>query len=49
MKSGHKVVLDDGAQEVTVTHSNGCVVTIDAAGQVVDPGQRDASTSRRRC
>jgi uncharacterized protein involved in type VI secretion and phage assembly len=35
MQSGHKVVLDDGAQEVTVTHSNGCFVKIDAAGRVV--------------
>jgi len=35
MESGHKVVLDDGAQEVTVTHSNGCFVKIDAAGRVV--------------
>jgi pyruvate kinase len=34
MKSGHKVVLDDGAQEVTVQHSNGCYVKMNAAGQV---------------
>ena len=25
MQSGHKVVLDDGAQQVEVTHPNGCV------------------------
>ncbi len=34
MKSGHKVVLDDSAQEVTVMHSNGCVIKMNAAGQV---------------
>lgn len=34
MKSGHKVVLDDAAQEVTVAHSNGCTVTMNAGGQV---------------
>lgn len=34
MQSGHKVVLDDSAQQVEVTHSNGCTVTMNAAGQV---------------
>jgi uncharacterized protein involved in type VI secretion and phage assembly len=34
MQSGHKVVLDDAAQEVTVEHSNGCSVKIDIAGRV---------------
>ncbi|MEK6405773.1 MAG: phage baseplate assembly protein V [Acidobacteriota bacterium] len=34
MKSGHKVVLDDSAQEVTVQHSNGCVIKMNIAGQV---------------
>lgn len=34
MKSGHKVVLDDGAQEVTVQHANGCVIKINIAGQI---------------
>jgi uncharacterized protein involved in type VI secretion and phage assembly len=34
MESGHKVVLDDGAREVTVTHGNGCEVKLDAAGAV---------------
>jgi uncharacterized protein involved in type VI secretion and phage assembly len=34
MKSGHKLVLDDGAQEVTLTHANGCTVTLNIAGQV---------------
>ena len=34
MESGHPVVLDDGAQEVTVTHSNGATVVIDAAGAI---------------
>jgi hypothetical protein len=27
-------VLDDGAQEVTVQHSNGCVIKINIAGQI---------------
>ena len=34
MQSGHKVVLDDAAQEVRVEHSNGCSVKIDIAGRV---------------
>jgi uncharacterized protein involved in type VI secretion and phage assembly len=34
MKSGHKVVLDDSAQEVTVKHSNGCVIKMNAGGQI---------------
>jgi uncharacterized protein involved in type VI secretion and phage assembly len=34
MKSGHKLVLDDGAQSVTLSHSNGCTLTMDAAGNV---------------
>jgi len=34
MQSGHKLVLDDAAQSVTLSHSNGCVVTMNVAGQV---------------
>jgi uncharacterized protein involved in type VI secretion and phage assembly len=34
MQSGHKLVLDDAAQEVTVAHSNGCKLNINVAGQV---------------
>jgi uncharacterized protein involved in type VI secretion and phage assembly len=34
MKSGHKLVLDDEAQEVTLAHSNGAYVKIDIAGMV---------------
>jgi uncharacterized protein involved in type VI secretion and phage assembly len=34
MQSGHKVVLDDAAQEVTVAHANGASVVIDASGTV---------------
>jgi uncharacterized protein involved in type VI secretion and phage assembly len=34
MQSGHKVVLDDVAQEVTVQHSNGSLIRIDVAGRV---------------
>ena len=32
--SGHTVVLDDGAQEIKVQHSNGSIVKINVAGQV---------------
>lgn len=34
LKSGHKLVLDDGAQEVKLQHSNGCTIKFDAAGNV---------------
>jgi uncharacterized protein involved in type VI secretion and phage assembly len=34
MERGHKLVLDDGAQEVTLTHANGCTITLNIAGQV---------------
>jgi uncharacterized protein involved in type VI secretion and phage assembly len=34
MQSGHKLVLDDAAQQVTLSHSNGCTLTMDAAGNV---------------
>ncbi len=34
MKSGHKLVLDDSANEVTFEHSNGSKVNINIAGQV---------------
>jgi uncharacterized protein involved in type VI secretion and phage assembly len=34
MASGHKLVLDDSAQQVTVTHANGCVITFTASGQI---------------
>jgi len=34
MKSGHKMVLNDAAQELKVAHSNGCSITMDAAGNV---------------
>ena len=34
MKSGHTLVLDDAANEVTLEHSNGSKVTINIAGQV---------------
>lgn len=34
MKSGHKVVLDDAAQEVTVAHAGGSQVVMNAGGQV---------------
>jgi uncharacterized protein involved in type VI secretion and phage assembly len=34
MQSGHQLVLDDSAQQVEVKHSNGCVITINAAGQI---------------
>lgn len=31
MKSGHKVVLDDQAQQITVTHAQGCSITLTTA------------------
>ncbi|MEW6705797.1 MAG: phage baseplate assembly protein V [Pseudomonadota bacterium] len=34
MQSGHKIVLDDAAQEITVQHSNGCKINLNIAGQV---------------
>jgi uncharacterized protein involved in type VI secretion and phage assembly len=34
MQSGHKLVLDDSAQEVTLEHQNGCKIVINVAGQV---------------
>jgi uncharacterized protein involved in type VI secretion and phage assembly len=34
MSSGHKLVLDDAAREVKLTHQNGCVITFTAAGQI---------------
>jgi len=34
MQSGHKLVLDDAAQQVQLMHANGCVITMNAAGQV---------------
>lgn len=32
--SGHQLVLDDSAQEVSLKHSNGCVIKFDAGGEV---------------
>ena len=32
MKSGHKLVLDDAAQEVKLEHKNGCVIKFDVSG-----------------
>lgn|SRR5574340_796261 len=34
MQSGHQLVLDDGAQEVRLTHANGCLIKMNLAGQV---------------
>ena len=34
MQSGHKIVLDDSADQVEVTHSNGSTIKINAAGQI---------------
>ncbi|HTN84260.1 MAG TPA: phage baseplate assembly protein V [Sorangium sp.] len=34
MQSGHKLVLDDAAQEVKLVHQNGCSITLSASGQV---------------
>jgi uncharacterized protein involved in type VI secretion and phage assembly len=32
--SGHKLVLNDAPQEVTLTHQNGCTIVMNTAGQV---------------
>ena len=34
MDSGHKLELNDSSQEVTLIHSNGCVIKFTAAGQI---------------
>ena len=34
LKSGHKLVLDDSAQEVKLVHSNGCTIKFDGGGNV---------------
>ena len=34
MKSGHEIVMDDASQEVSITHSNGCLVKMDISGTV---------------
>ncbi len=34
LESGHKLEMDDAAQTVTLTHSNGSVVSFTAAGQI---------------
>lgn len=34
MASGHVLVLDDAANEVKLTHANGCTVTLSVSGQV---------------
>ncbi len=34
MRSGHKLVMENAAQQVQLTHSNGCVVRFNAAGQI---------------
>ena len=34
MQSGHQVVLDDLAQQVELTHANGCTIVMNVAGQI---------------
>jgi uncharacterized protein involved in type VI secretion and phage assembly len=34
MQSGHTLVMDDAAQDITLEHSNGCKININIAGQV---------------
>jgi len=34
MDSGHKLVLDDSSQQVTLAHANGCTITFTAAGTI---------------
>ena len=48
MQSGHKVVLDDGAQRSTVTHANGCVDHVHARGPDRDPANSTVEVTPRR-
>ncbi|MCC6539691.1 MAG: hypothetical protein IT162_19230 [Bryobacterales bacterium] len=34
MQSGHRVVMDDAASEVQITHANGSIIKFTAAGQI---------------
>ena len=34
MNSGHQLELDDGSQEVSLRHANGCVIIFNAGGQI---------------
>jgi uncharacterized protein involved in type VI secretion and phage assembly len=34
MRNGHQLVLDDGGDQITLTHANGCVITFNAAGEI---------------
>ncbi len=34
MQGGHKLVLDEGASEIELSHSNGCVIKFTAGGQI---------------
>lgn len=34
MAAGHKVVLDEGAQEITITHKSGCTITLNSSGGI---------------
>ena len=55
MKAGHQVVLDEATQEITIQHSNGCVLRMTATGAIeIDANSRSVSrlprsTSTRRC
>ena len=47
MQSGHKLVLDDAAQEVTLTHSNGCDDRRSTPpAQIADHGELDGRHHR---
>lgn len=45
MQSGHKIVLDDAAQEVTINHANGCSIKLTAAGSVEITGNLSLEVS----
>lgn len=34
MSSGHRLVMDDAASEIQLTHANGCIIKFTAAGQI---------------
>lgn len=44
-KSGHKLVLDAGSQEVTVTHSNGYTIKLNASGGIEITANKDVTVT----
>lgn len=44
-KSGHKVVLDNAAQKITIQHAMGCVITLDAMSVSVNANAQVSVTA----